>query len=777
MKQHVKTLFLLIAAAVILQLLPLAGTTAETDSAGTDNTSYVNSIHITGNNALSSEEIRNIMSTRENTRYFGVFKPWVGIHRFAEHLFNDPRGAYSRGSTLLSSDSKVKNWMQESVGEAPVEFLPDNFRRDISLIRKLYTYKGYFHAVVDTTIQQAPREGSSDLFISITENDPARIDTVSYRGIDALPAELKARYLSESRVRLNDIFSVDRLIEERDRSIDFFKEHGYALMHEDSIKIQIDTVDVNAGVKINLSLPERLHYGPLRAVIHDPRTPDSLETSRTVERDGIGITFYGQRNISEELITGFTAFRPGQLTRQSLQQKTLQNFGSTNVFSSVFIRSDSVSNGQLYTTLHLEPKARHLIEPRIFADNRYGNLFAGTAISYENRNLFGSAENLTVQTDFGMQLGSSNNLLEHLPEDQYETYRAYELGLAAKLVVPELDSPGNRYEATIEYSRSRLPILLDNQKGLARLSYNTLLSPGARLNFDFFELEWVQKDSLSGFRQLFITDLAENIGVDPSNPAEVQNSLDSLLQTNINQTFRVQYYSSNRNEPGRRTTSTLNIAAEAVGSLAWLLDEYVDTGNYTGYTDSDPQIFGTSYSQFLKLSTQYSFTRRLSENEEIAGRLFAGWMAPYGKAENTPEERRFYAGGPNSMRGWLFNTLGPGSNDNEVSATLGADIKLEGNLEYRLQFFKVFNQPSGIALFTDVGNIWDRNGPYGLTLNSLYQDIAWDMGIGLRIGSPIGPFRFDFAYKLYDPSDPEPWQFSGWNPADYTFNFGIGEPF
>ena len=150
---------------------------------------------------------------------------------------------------------------------------------------------------------------------------------------------------------------------------------------------------------------------------------------------------------------------------------------------------------------------------------------------------------------------------------------------------------------------------------------------------------------------------------------------------------------------------------------------------------------------------------------------------PYGKAETTPEERRFYAGGPNSMRGWLFNTLGPGRSTSKAAANFGADIKLELNLEYREKFFTIFNQPSGLTFFTDIGNIWDRKGLYGFNLDALTKEFAWDAGVGLRIGSPIGPFRFDFAYKLHDPSQENPWRFSALHISDYTFNFGIGEAF
>lgn len=690
------------------------------------NQTYVKKIAITGNQALSKEEILEVISTT------------------SKDLFDQ-----------------------------------DVFNRDIALIKKLYTFKGFFHAVITPSVSKPDKKNRITLTIDIEENPPARIDSVRYEGLDKIPDSLKTTYLQKSNLKRDSVFTVDNLIEERDRTIDFFKEYGYAFMHEDSIRIQVDTAGTQAGVQVNVKLPQLLVYGPLQVVVHDPFTgddPDLPELKKT-RQDSIDIVVHGDQKLSSDLITNFTAYRPGDTTRQSLQQKTLQNFGSTNVFSSVFIRNDSVRQGTLSTSIHLEPKPKHLIEPKIYVDNRYGDFFAGASVRYENKNLFGGAENLKVTTDFGMQISKSNDLLKNLDENQYSQYRPYEFGLSANLVMPELKKPGNIYTGTLEYSRSRLPILLDNQKGLLRMSHNAQLTQKSRLIFDFFELELVKKDSLNGFKQLFKTDLADNIGVDPSDAIAVDNSLDSLLQTNINQTFRLQYFYSNRNDPSRKTTYTWNVSLEEVGSLAYLIDEYLDTRSYEGFTKGDPQIFGTPYSQFLKASGQFTFVRNLTEQQQLAGRVFLGAMTPYGKADATPDERRFYAGGPNSMRGWLFSTLGPGSNDSEAAATLGADIKIEGNLEYRLKFFKLFGHPSGIAFFTDVGNIWDRKGPYGLTLKSLYRDIAWDAGIGLRIGSPIGPFRFDFGYKLYDPSQTNPWQLSDWSIGDFTFNFGIGEPF
>lgn len=699
---------------------------------------YVNSIRFTGNSAVPHEEIRQIIVTAEPSSFLGL------------GLF----------------------------GKTKKPFNPDEFQRDLDIIKKLYTYKGYFFADVRSSMNYRDNGRKADILISITENEPARIDSLAWSGLESIDEKLKGRYLASSILKTGENFSVEKLISERDRTMTFFREEGYTFFHEDSIRIKVDTVGANAGILYKIRLPEKLVYGPVNAVVHNPirKDPGSRET-RFLE-NGIPGVIFGNQNIRPALIANSVAFREGQTTRESLEQETLQNFGKTNLFSSIIVRPDSVRDGRLYTTVHLEPAPKHQFEPKLLIDNRYGSLFFGASLAYENRNLLGGAEQFKTAAEFGTQTSYSNNLLGNLQKEDYDKFIPYELSLKSSLVMPMLKKPDNVFSAYLEYSQSTLPILISSRNGLVRGSYSSKLSPSSRLSFDFFEFEWVQKDSLRGFRKLFKTDLAENIDIDPDDDAAVDAGIDSLLETRVYQTFRLRYNYTNQStvQPGKNIWN-LDLLLEESGSLAWLIDEFVDTGTYSGFTDSEPQIFGTAYSQYVKAETKLGFTRNLSPGRQFAGRLHLGWMMPYGKADATPEERRFYAGGANSMRGWLFNTLGPGSSTSEAAANFGADIKMELGLEYRWKFFKLFGQPSGITFFTDIGNIWDSSGPYGFSLNSLMKDFAWDFGVGLRVGSPIGPFRFDFAWKIHDPAEQKAWQILDWSPLDYTFNFGIGEAF
>lgn len=699
----------------------------------------VSKISIRGNKAVTTDEIRSIMLTSTSSSFLGT------------GLF----------------------------GGAVRPFIPEDFEKDIGLIKKLYTFKGYFSTAVDTTIVRRSDRRKVELFIRINENQPSRIDTLTYAGLDSIPAGLRTRYISRSRIKARDVFSVEKLIQERDRSLEFFREYGFALFHPDSIRIKVDTVGLNAGIHYRLNLPGKVSYGPINVVVHDPVKKDDDKTARKFMRDNMSVTIYGRQRMVNDIFTHSVAYKPGRLTKHSLEQRTLQNFGATNLFSSISIENDSLKAGTLYTSIHLTPSPKHLIEPKLLLDNRYGPLFVGSALAYENRNLFGGAEQFRLSAEYGTQTTTKNSLVGTMNESQYDHARMYDMSIKGNLVMPILKREGAALTTTAEYSQSTLPVLLKSRKELVRASYSARLNKSSRINFDFFEIEIAQKDSLRGFRQLFKSQLARNISIDPNNETAVNNGIDSLLQKRINQTFRLKYNYSNRNAPSISRKTTWNIAAmaEESGSLFWLIDKFVDKSNHTGFTDADPQIFGTAYSQYYKFDTQFAFAKDLSPDRQFAGRLSLGWMSPYGKSNSTPEDRRFYAGGSNSMRGWLFNTLGPGSSSSKAASNFGADIKLELGMEYRMKLFKFLGQPSGITLFTDIGNIWDHNGPYALTLASLKRDFAWDAGAGLRVDSPIGPFRFDFAWKLHDPAEPNPWQISNWNLKDVTFNFGIGEAF
>ena len=177
------------------------------------------------------------------------------------------------------------------------------------------------------------------------------------------------------------------------------------------------------------------------------------------------------------------------------------------------------------------------------------------------------------------------------------------------------------------------------------------------------------------------------------------------------------------------------------------------------------------------------------KKQSMVFRFAMGIGVPVLNSTSLPFEKSFYLGGSNSMRGWRLRGLGPGSyaDTNTTSMTVEAvgDVKLEFNLEYRFQIYKVLHG----AVFADVGNVWlvrkQTDFPNGeFAFNRFYKELAFDAGVGLRLDLSFFVIRLDYALKLHNPakSGSAAWQHFKWGSykefkADRAIVLGIGYPF
>jgi outer membrane protein assembly factor BamA len=163
-----------------------------------------------------------------------------------------------------------------------------------------------------------------------------------------------------------------------------------------------------------------------------------------------------------------------------------------------------------------------------------------------------------------------------------------------------------------------------------------------------------------------------------------------------------------------------------------------------------------------------------------AARLRFGWARSLhepGQGLGLHPQKRFFAGGPNSVRGFAQYRLGPklltvgavetlalpvdsggagctaqrinaGTCDVNVLAQdhperfteqpVGGAVLLEGNLELRFPIWRDFLRG---ATFVDFGQVWrneDTVQPFR---------VKWTPGVGIRYFSPIGPLRVDVGYN------------------------------
>jgi translocation and assembly module TamA len=120
----------------------------------------------------------------------------------------------------------------------------------------------------------------------------------------------------------------------------------------------------------------------------------------------------------------------------------------------------------------------------------------------------------------------------------------------------------------------------------------------------------------------------------------------------------------------------------------------------------------------------------------IAGRLAAGWTAPiWGDADDLPLDRRFYAGGGGSVRGYAYRSIFP-ARDVAGDEPPGGQGLLEGALEARARFAARW----GGAVFVDAATVFD-------TLDDADR-VRAGFGVGVRYDLGFGPLRLDVAAPL-----------------------------
>lgn len=140
---------------------------------------------------------------------------------------------------------------------------------------------------------------------------------------------------------------------------------------------------------------------------------------------------------------------------------------------------------------------------------------------------------------------------------------------------------------------------------------------------------------------------------------------------------------------------------------------------------------------FLRPTIEFRKYTEISEWLIFAFRIKTGTIFSYDDDGFIPYEERFYSGGSSSVRGWARAELGPKDKEGKP---LGGKSIFESNIEFR---YSIYSPISGV-IFLDYGNVWINELTYKL------NDLRYSAGWGLRIATPIGPVRFDFANPIFE---------------------------
>jgi len=150
---------------------------------------------------------------------------------------------------------------------------------------------------------------------------------------------------------------------------------------------------------------------------------------------------------------------------------------------------------------------------------------------------------------------------------------------------------------------------------------------------------------------------------------------------------------------------------------------------------------------FLRMSAGGSAYYSLDKGSRfiLAGRTRVGSIVGE-KTDVLPADKRFYAGGGGSVRGYGYQKVGPLDSDGDPTGgrslfDLGAELRIR------------VTETIGVVPFIDGGMVTEESYP------SFDEPLLWAGGLGLRYYTGFGPLRLDVAFPINGRKEDDLFQF------------------
>lgn len=644
-----------------------------------------------------------------------VARPEVREIRFVGNLRFSRR---ELAAAIMTRETSCRSWVLEPLCGLGLDralerrsFDPREFRRDVARLDLFYYMRGYREATVDTVVERSP--GAVALTFRIREGEPVVVQELRVVGREgALDGEL-TRNLP---LREGGPLSTIALEASRDTLLRRLRNAGF--FHADVLASYEIPRDAPRSARVTLELVPgpRSYFGP------------------------VGVE--GAREVSEGVVRRMLPFRPGDPYSEDRVFQAQRNLYGLQIFTHASIEP-------------LETAPFDSVIPHVVRVNE-GNVHrvrAGAGLStadcvnaetrWSSRSFLGGARILQVRGRVSNVLADQLSGTPLCEASGSGIYGKINWLASAEFTQPWLLSPKNSFNLAVYAERQSLPdvfvrralgvnaaiVRVIGRRSLLTLSYRPQLA----------ELDAAEIFFCTSFEVCSPRDVADLQAANWLSPVGITLSRD--------RTNRV----------------------------------FAPTAGYTALLDLEhaSPLTGSQYA-YNRVVADLTVYQELWSGWVLAVRLRPGALEPRPFGRLSPEvraaevvhpQKRFYAGGPNSMRGFAQNQLGPRvltvdvarlvddasaptcspqqiedlSCEPEplpqglfVARPMGGSALLEGSVELRLP---VYGSALRGAAFLDFGQVWSDVNAVRL------GEIEVAPGFGLRYFTPIGPVRVDVAYR------------------------------
>ncbi len=632
------------------------------------------------------------------------------------------------------------NIFGEKFGRQTEYFFQDVYYSDVERLKQLYNDYGFFDLNAVSSYSYNSDTTAIKIDLKIDENERSYIDSVEYTGIENIDQSVLDAIFLEPKIKSGHPYEKSKINDEATRITEIISNSGYPLvtiLPESSTAIRYLSTN---RFKITYAIRpgKKYKFGELSILVEPPR-----------------------EDITNKIITKHLDFKSGELISKNKVISSERNLNRLGLFEAARIEIPEIvatTIGDLLPiSVRVKPRDKHEIAPEVILSDEDNVFNLGLGLGYTNRNFLGDARNFNLRLRFNTQSVQEWNFGRVFGKYGLKDNSVQgKVDLNFQIIQPYLFTRTLNGTWTLSLIADKknfyLVTLVRNKIGLIN-QFATYTTGFMEWILERSDVNWIEDTIKTG---LSITRLKQ----------EEQPQFNSILS------FTLQ----------RDKTNDLFSPTEGFFHAGSIEESGILQNVFKNIQKSLP------FTQYYKVTLFGRWYKDLSRTKFniLAVKLKAGYQDKYGESKKNPNisiplNRRFFAGGSGSVRGWKNRELGSML---QSEIPLGGNFLFEGNTELRINHMRGFGKLWILNLenlwavyFLDYGNLWNNFKDVNI------KDVAIASGVGIRYDTFVGPVRFDFGMRVYDPMEiaGKKWfyQKKFFNEVLYNgvLNFGIGHAF